>query len=212
MRMRIRNSNHLAPVLKDQNMGDLFTAAEFQVLFLPDSQQVLDFERVQFGESDIVPRTVADYARYARSRAADVESARYRQILGRVESDTGVIVVEYKRAFVFIVLGSADAPVSGAQIAVGYIIGHVRILARDGLAAPWPVLTVGGHHNPFLTQGMPSFFPGHIFHERSPAEIDERAARVFERIIIIQSKYIRIYRKNEHESRRSDTITGYHWN
>src|SRR5215510_10987675 len=72
-----------------------------------------------------------------------------------------MIVIEDERACVIVVALAADASGAGAEVTIGQVIGQRRILAINRLAVPGPVLSVRGDNNPFLTQGMPSFFPDH---------------------------------------------------
>ena len=52
--VRVGDANHFATVLEDQELVDFRTAAEFDVLLLPDAQQGLDFRSLQLGQRKIV--------------------------------------------------------------------------------------------------------------------------------------------------------------
>src|SRR5215475_13270189 len=109
MRMRVGNAYDLALVLEDQDVIDFLARAEFGILLLPYTRQVVDLGGVEFRESQIVARTVADYARDARRGPVEVNARRRGRLAWGVETDAGMIVVEYERASVIVITTAADA-------------------------------------------------------------------------------------------------------
>src|SRR5438128_3109274 len=161
VRVRVGDADHLAFILEDQDVVDLLATPEFDVLFLPNTQQGFDFAGLEFGERKIMPRAVADDAGDAGRGPVAVNPLRRRQIPRSSSSHTRMIVVEDEGGGVLGVALAADACIAGTQVAVRDISRQFRLLMLDRLAYPRAVLPVGGNNHPFLTQGMPSFFPDH---------------------------------------------------
>ena len=84
-----------------------------------------------------------------------------------MSTDAGVIVVEDKRMLVFVVSMPADPDIAGAEVAGRDIVRQRGHFAWHGFAAPWPVLPVGGHDNPFFAQWVPALFPVQFFFHSS---------------------------------------------
>jgi hypothetical protein len=63
MRMGIRYAYNVSLVLEQQNVIDLFSLPELDVLLLPDGEQILDVRSFQFRERHIVSRAVAHDSR-----------------------------------------------------------------------------------------------------------------------------------------------------
>src|SRR5437773_5792317 len=192
MRVRVGYANHLAFVFENQDVADLVAAAQFDVLLLPDGEQVCNVASVELGEGDIVFRAVTHDARDAGCGAVAVNPLDRRQFLGRVETHARVIVVEYERARVLGVSLAADARVSGAEVAVRKMRGQYRWFMLDSLAAPRAILAVRGNNNPFLTQRVPSFFPDHSLQSKEQ-NANDKATTCLAQISLIQAYCVRVY-------------------
>src|SRR5205085_11961209 len=137
----------------------LGASAGFGVLSLPGGEVFLVLARREFGERKVVARRVADDSCDAARGPAAVRRLRRPRIFGRVRADARVIVVEDEDAFVIRVALAAHAQVVGTEVAVGDVSGRSRLVARDRLAAPRPVLPVRRDDHPLLAQRMPTFLP-----------------------------------------------------
>src|SRR5436853_6431726 len=65
MRVRVRDADDIALILKDENVIDFGAAAEINILFLPDREQGFNLCRPKLGECQVMLGAVADDARQA---------------------------------------------------------------------------------------------------------------------------------------------------
>src|SRR6185369_11789177 len=68
MRMRVRNSNGRAFVLKDQNVFDLRMRSELRILFLPGLKQIDNLRKLKLRKCQVVFRAVTNDTRDAGRR------------------------------------------------------------------------------------------------------------------------------------------------
>src|SRR5262249_39219870 len=161
MRVRVGDADHFAFVLEDQHMIDLFVRAKLDVLLLPNAHQVGDLAGLEFGQRRVVARAVADDSRYACRGTVAVNPLWACDMARRVETNARMVVIEDERARVIVIALAADARIAGTEVAIGQIVRQRRFFMLDCFAAPRAVLSVRGDNDPFLAQGMPSFFPDH---------------------------------------------------
>src|SRR5262249_24987050 len=109
MRVRVGNAYDFALVLEDQDVVDLLARAEFDILLPPDAHQIDYLRGIQFRESQVVARAVADDARNACRGPVAVNARRSGKVAWRVDTDARMIVVKYKRARVIDIATAADA-------------------------------------------------------------------------------------------------------
>jgi len=118
MRMWIGYTYYLAFVLEDQNVRNLIPSAEFNILLLPDSQQILDLAPFEFGKRHVVLWAVTHNTRDASRRSIAVETIGLCQTKGRIESHARMIVIEDERARIQIIVLTTYARVAGTKIAI----------------------------------------------------------------------------------------------
>ena len=159
--MRVGDAHDLALVLEDEDVRDALHARELAILRLPDPEKGVHFGRAQLGEAQVVLGRVAHDAGHAGRGPVAVDRRQGRQIGRGQRSHAGMVVVEDEGLAVVGVARAADARVAGAEIAVRNVLGQRPLLRPDHVAAPRPVLPVGGDDDPLLAQGMPALFPGH---------------------------------------------------
>src|SRR5262249_6246181 len=114
MRVRVGDAYDLALVFEDQYVIDLFAAAEFYVLLLPDAHQVDKLCGLEFREGQVVAWAVADDAGDAPGGPVAVYARRGVEMARGVEAYAWMIVIEDERTLVIVVALAADAPGAGA--------------------------------------------------------------------------------------------------
>jgi hypothetical protein len=165
--VRIGNTDRFAFVFKYQHVIYVVVAAELSILFLPDFKKVLGFTQLKLSERKTVMRAVTNHTRNSTSGLIPVNARWRKEIERRLLTDTGMIIVEYKRARVIVISRAADAQVTRAQVTVGTIIGQRPFFMLQRLAAPRAILTMCRNDYPLFAQRMPTFFPVHILLVRS---------------------------------------------
>ena len=78
------------------------------------------------------------------------------------KTDARMIVIKDENAGIVFVTLSADSAVAWAQVTIFDVFRQGRFPLRgslDCLALPGTILPMGGNNDPFLSQGMPAFFP-----------------------------------------------------
>src|SRR5690242_15875530 len=139
VRVRVRDADDFALVLENENVINVWAAAEINVLFLPHRKQGFDFRRRKLRERQVVFGAVTDDACDA-ARGAALIDARGRRRLWRVEADARMIVVEYERLLVSGIDRAAHTTVARTEITIADVFRQRLVFVSDGFADPRAVL------------------------------------------------------------------------